>query len=88
LGRRPVGRGSVAWLTAASIAIPAAVSASIAIPVTHRALVASDLVEIVVLLEEVRNVEKRVTFEAYIDESRLHSRQHACNASLMNASCE
>ena len=57
-------------LTRAAVAIPAAVSSpiSIAIP-TDRALIASDLVEIVVFFEEVRNVEKRIALEAYIDES-------------------
>ena len=90
LGGWPVRRGSVALLTGTAVAIPTSVSAPIAIPfpVTHRALVAGDLVEIVVLFEEVRNVEKRVALESYIDESRLHSGQDARDAPLMNTAGE
>jgi hypothetical protein len=87
LSRWPVRRGGIAWLTAASIAIPASFPSAIAIafPISDRSLIAGDLVEIVMLFEKVRNVEKRVALEANIDESRLHSWQHARDAPFMNA---
>jgi hypothetical protein len=72
---------------ASTIPISPAVTVAIAI-LAHGALVAGYLVEVVVLFEEVGNVEKRVAFEAHIDESRLHSRQDARDAPLMNAACE
>ncbi len=56
LGRRAVGRRSVALLTRAAVAISAAVSSPVAVTIPHRPFVASDLVEIVVLFEEVRDV--------------------------------
>jgi hypothetical protein len=88
LGGRPVGRRGVALLTAASIAIPSPVAAPIAFPVADRALIAGDLIEILMLLEEVGNVEKCVALQAYIDESRLHSGKHAGDASFVNAAGE
>src|ERR1700722_17850345 len=47
-----------------------------------------NLVVFVVVFEEIRNVEKRVPLQADIDKSRLHARQHARYATLMNASSE
>ena len=87
LHRRP----GVARLTGAAIPVASTITPAVTIPVAilpHRALVAGDLVEVVVLFKEVRNVEKRVAFQAHIHESRLHSRQHARDAPLMNAARE
>ena len=86
-------RPGFAWLarTAITVAATIPVTPAVTIPVSvlpHGALVAGYLVEVVVLFEEVRNVEKRVAFEAHIDESRLHSGQHARDAPLMNAAGE
>jgi hypothetical protein len=83
LGWRAIRWGGFAWLTAASISIP--IPAPAALAFTDWALIAGDLIEILVLFEEIRNVEKCIALQAYIDESRLHSRQHACDASFMNA---
>jgi hypothetical protein len=44
-----------------------------------------DLVVFLVVLEKIRDVEKRVAFQADIDESRLHARQDARNPAFVNA---
>jgi hypothetical protein len=46
---------------------------------------ADDLVVLLVIFEEIRNVQERVAFQADIDERRLHSRQDAGHSSFVNA---
>jgi len=38
-----------------------------------------------VVLEEIRNVEKRVAIQADVDKRRLHARQHPRHPAFMNA---
>ena len=91
LGRRP-GRWRrgifLIALVAPAVAVPSTITVPAAIPIAHRPLVAGDLVEVVVLFKEVRNVQERIALQAHVDEGRLHSRQDARDASLMNAARE
>ena len=51
-------------------------------------LLTRHLVEILVFLEEVGDVEKRIAFQAEIDERRLHAWQDAGHAPFMDTACE
>ena len=70
------GGAGLARFAGAAIAVASTIPVTppVAIPVTilaHGAFVAGYLVEVVVLFEEVRNVEKRVALEAHIDETPI-----------------
>jgi hypothetical protein len=53
----------------------------------QRTLVARHLVEVLVLFEEIRHVEKSVAFQAEIHECRLHPGQNPGDASFMDTAC-
>ena len=48
-------------------------------------VIGAHLIKVFMFLEEVGHVEKRVALQAEIHECRLHSGEHARDASLMNA---
>jgi hypothetical protein len=51
-------------------------------------VIGAHLIKVFMFLEEVGHVEKRVALQAEIHECRLHSGEHARDASLMNAAGE
>jgi len=63
-------------------------SLTMEIAFARRTLLARDLVEVLVFFKEIGDVEKRVSFQAEIDEGRLHSWQNARHAAFMNAARE
>jgi hypothetical protein len=61
--------------------------AAVVVTRTNRRNVAH-FIDILMLFEKIGNVQKRVPFEADIDERRLHARQDARHTSLMDAPCQ
>src|SRR5437870_12927152 len=47
-------------------------------------LINDDALKLFLFVKEIRNVEKGIAFESDIDKSRLHSRQHAHDAALVD----
>ena len=72
-------------ITAPSIASKTVISRTFG---ADRALVAGYFIEIFVLFEEIRHVQKRVALQAQIHEGGLHARQYAGHAPFVDAPCQ
>jgi len=85
LGLRSASAITVAIAIPTAIPVPAAATLTL---LAGGSLIAGYLVDVFVLFEKIRNVQEPVTLQTHIHEGRLHSRKHAGDAALVNASGE
>ena len=83
--RRPRAPAGTHGGTRSPVTIPIAVAVPLTAILTRRPFVAGHAIDVFVLFfQEVRYVQERIALQAQIDEGRLHARQHARHAALVD----